>query len=104
MTEFAAYHGQSQLDMNRFEDAAEIFRGLAAMHGLAHLVLEGKALRFFKGARAEGFLNDELPRVLKEIYPSRRDLTGNGMMLRASVHQDIPSLSGTEKKTGMCCC
>jgi hypothetical protein len=94
VTEFAAYHGQSQLDMTRFEDAAEILGGLAAMCGLAHLVLESKALRFFKGAKTEGFLNDELPRVLKEIHPSRRDLTGNGMTLRASVHLDIPSLSG----------
>ena len=67
----AAYHGRTQLDMSRFEDAAEMLGGLATMHGLAHLVLEGKALRFFKGAKAERFFKDELPRVLKEIYPSR---------------------------------
>ena len=68
----AAYQGRAELDMKRFEDAAVTLGGVAAMHGLAHLVLEGKALRFFKGARAETFLEEELPRVLKEIYPSQR--------------------------------
>ena len=72
-----AYHGRTELDMSRFEDAAEILGGLAAMHGLAHLVLEGKALRFFKGAKAEGFMANELPRVLKEIYPSKRGPSSN---------------------------
>ena len=68
----AAYHGHGPVDMNRFEYAAELLGGLAAMHGLAHLVLEGKALRFFKGAKAEGFLENELPRVLEQMYPPGR--------------------------------
>jgi AcrR family transcriptional regulator len=66
-----AYYGRKDLDLKRFEDAALILGGVAAMHGLAHLVLEGKALRFFQGAKAESFLEQELPRVLKEIYPAR---------------------------------
>ncbi|WP_158615405.1 TetR/AcrR family transcriptional regulator [Acidipila sp. EB88] len=66
----ATYHGHRHIDMNRFEDAAEMLGGIAAMHGLAYLVLEGKALRFFKGAQAESFLTDELPRVLEQIYPA----------------------------------
>ncbi len=70
----AAYHGRTQIDMGRFEDAAQILGGVAAMHGLAHLVLEGKALRFFKGAKAKGFLQKELPRALEQMYPSQRKL------------------------------
>ena len=67
----AAYHGRSSVDMRRFKDAADTLGGLAAMHGLAHLVLEGKAQRFFKPTKPGKFLKDELPRILKHIYPSK---------------------------------
>jgi AcrR family transcriptional regulator len=64
----AAYHGHVYKDSGRFEEAAELLGGLATMHGLAHLVLEGKALRFFKGAKAKGFLENELPKVLEQMF------------------------------------
>ena len=67
----AAYHGHAPVDGLRFEDAAERLGGLATMHGLAHLVLEGKALRFFPGAAPAAFLKKELPRVLEHMYPSK---------------------------------
>jgi hypothetical protein len=55
--------------MKRFEDAAEVLGGFATMHGLAQLVLEGKALVFFKKTDVKEFLKADLSRILKEIYP-----------------------------------
>ncbi|ADV84883.1 regulatory protein TetR [Terriglobus saanensis SP1PR4] len=65
----AAYHGRFHIDMKRFEDAAEILGGFATMHGLAQLVLEGKALVFFRKTNVKEFIEIDLPRILKEIYP-----------------------------------
>ncbi len=67
----AAYHGKSQVDMNRFEDAADIFGAMATLHGLAHLVLEGKAAHFFENANSRDFAKKELPRVLERMYPPK---------------------------------
>jgi AcrR family transcriptional regulator len=69
----AAYGGNTNLDMNRFEDAADILGGLATLHGLAHLVLEGKAPHFFGNASSQEFLQQDLPRVLARMYPDKRD-------------------------------
>jgi AcrR family transcriptional regulator len=70
----AAYHGKSEVDLNRFEDAADILAAMATLHGLAHLVLEGKAAHFFEGATSQDFAKQELPRVLEHMYP-RKDRT-----------------------------
>ena len=43
----AAYHGKSEVDLDRFEDAADVFCGMATLHGMATLVLEEKAAHFF---------------------------------------------------------
>jgi AcrR family transcriptional regulator len=67
----AAYHGKSEVDMNRFEDAADVLWGMSTMHGLAHLVLEGKAAHFFKDATSQDFAKNELPKVLEHIYPPK---------------------------------
>ena len=65
----AAYHGRPPIDMKRFDDAAEVLGAFATMHGLAQLVLEGKALVFFKKTDVEQFLKTDLPLILKKIYP-----------------------------------
>jgi AcrR family transcriptional regulator len=65
----AAYRGRKDLDMRRFEDAAELLGGMATIHGLANLVLEEKALRFFKASKQEAFIKNQLPKVLEQIYP-----------------------------------
>ena len=67
----AAYRGRHELDTRKFEDAAELLGGLATMHGLAHLVLEEKAQRFFQESKRQDFINNQLPRVLEQIYPDR---------------------------------
>ena len=65
----AAYHGTSEADMNRFENAADVFGGMATLHGLAHLVLERKAAHFFESATSDNFVHQELPKVLERMYP-----------------------------------
>lgn len=65
----AAYHGKPDADMNRFEDAADVFCGLSTLHGLAHLVLEQKTPPFFQNMSSQDFLEKELPRVLERVYP-----------------------------------
>ena len=65
----AAYHGKFELDLNQFGDAADIFCGMAMLHGLAHLVLEGKAAHFFQDATSQDFAKKELPKVLEHMYP-----------------------------------
>lgn len=66
-----AYYGKPQVDLSRFEDAADLFSGLATQHGLVHLVLEEKAIHFFGSASARDFVENQLPRVLERIYPDR---------------------------------
>jgi len=65
----AAYHGKPDLDLDRFEDAADMLCGLSTLHGLAHLILEGKAAHFFQGATSQDFAKKELPRVIEHMYP-----------------------------------
>lgn len=67
----SAYHGKSEMDLNRFEDAADTFCALSALHGLAHLVLAEKTTPFFENASSRDFLEKELPRVLERMYPPR---------------------------------
>ena len=66
-----AYHGKPDVDLSRFEDAADLFHGLATQHGLVHLVLEEKATHFFGSTSARDFVENQLPRVLERIYPDR---------------------------------
>ncbi len=72
----AAYHGKSEVDLHRFEDAADIFCGMATLHGLATLVLEGKAAHFFQDATSHDFAKKELPRVLEHMYPRKDRVPG----------------------------
>lgn len=67
----AAYHGKSELDLNRFEDAADTFCALSTLHGLAHLILAEKTAPFFENASSRDFLEKELPRVLARMYLPR---------------------------------
>jgi len=65
----AAYQGKNGLDCDSFQDSADTLCGIAAMHGLAHLVLDEKALCFFDSETMEDFLKLDLPRVLERLYP-----------------------------------
>jgi len=67
----AAYHGKAEVDMNRFEDAADVFCAMATLHGLANLVLEEKAAHFFENATSQDFAKKELPKVLEHMYPHK---------------------------------
>ena len=67
----AAYQGRAGMDLDRFEDAADLFGALATMHGLADLVLAEKVTHFFAHASARDFVKKELPRVLERLYPSK---------------------------------
>jgi len=64
-----AYRGKAAIDPERFNDAADMLCGLAALHGLANLVLEDKAAHFFQGANHENFVRDYLPKVVDHLYP-----------------------------------
>jgi hypothetical protein len=67
----AAYHGKTEMDLNRFEDAADLFGALSTLHGLAHMVLAEKATHFFEHSTSRDFLEKELPKVLERLYPPR---------------------------------
>ena len=68
----AAYQGKTEMDLDRFEDAADLFGALATVHGLAHLVLAEKATHFFEHATSRDFVEKDLPRVLERMYPARK--------------------------------
>ena len=68
----AAYHGNTDVDLDRFEDAADMLCGMATLHGLAHLVLEEKAAHFFGDASSRDFVREQLPKVLARLYPDVR--------------------------------
>ena len=59
------------MDLDRFEDAADLFCALSTLHGLAHLVLAEKATHFFQNATSRDFVQKELPKVLERLYPSK---------------------------------
>ena len=65
----AAYHGKAEMDLDRFEDAADLFGALATLHGLAHMVLAEKATHFFEHVTPRDFVQKELPKVLARLYP-----------------------------------
>ncbi len=73
----AAYRGKTEIDMDRFEDAADVFCGMATFHGLALLVLEDKAISFFGSASARDFVDEELPKVLERMYPDKGRAPGD---------------------------
>jgi AcrR family transcriptional regulator len=68
----AAYRGKSDVDLKRFEDAADLLCDMATLHGLAHLVLEQKAAHFFRKATSRQFAKKELPKVLERLYPNHK--------------------------------
>jgi AcrR family transcriptional regulator len=68
----AAHRGKFDVDLKRFEDAADMLCGMATLHGLANLVLEEKAAHFFGSATSRAFVQKELPRVLERLYPDQR--------------------------------
>jgi len=46
--------------LKRFEVVADIFGVMSTRHGLAHLVLEGKAAHFFQDPTSQNFVKKEL--------------------------------------------
>ena len=64
-----AYRGKHDSSPGSFKDSAEMLCGIAALHGLANLVLEEKAVHFFKGATAKNFVGEYLPKVIEHLYP-----------------------------------
>jgi AcrR family transcriptional regulator len=67
----AAYHGKAEIDLHRFDDAADLFGTLSTMHGLAHMVLSEKATHFFERATSRDFVEKDLPKLLERLYPSK---------------------------------
>lgn len=65
----AAYRGKSDVDLSRFEDAADMVSGLATLHGLATLVVEEKAAKFFGRSTSREFVEKDLPAVMERVYP-----------------------------------
>lgn len=65
----AAYQGKTDMNLDRFEDAADLLGALSTLHGLAHLVLAEKATHFFAHTTSRDFVREELPRVLERLYP-----------------------------------
>lgn len=64
-----AYRSNSVPQPGSFEDSAEMLCGIAALHGLANMVIEEKAMQFFKGATAKNFVSQYLPRVVEHLFP-----------------------------------
>lgn len=66
-----AYRGYTEFDRTRFEDTADMLCGISAMHGIAAMVVEGKALHFFPKEQRKDFVKKLLPRVIERMYPER---------------------------------
>ena len=67
----AAYHGKEDVDLSRFEDAADMLCAMASLHGMATLILDEKAAHFFGNVNSQDFVKNELPRVLERMYPDK---------------------------------
>ncbi|MFT4111727.1 TetR/AcrR family transcriptional regulator [Silvibacterium sp.] len=70
---FLAYQGKPHADARRFEDSADMLCGMATLHGLASLTLEGKALHFFRSSDVRSFRKNELPRIIERLYPDKQE-------------------------------
>ncbi len=64
-----AYRSDTASQPGSFKDSAEMLCGIAALHGLAHMVIEEKAMHFFKGATAKNFVAQYLPKVVEQLFP-----------------------------------
>lgn len=64
-----AYRCGTTPKQGNFDDSAEMLCGIAALHGLANMVIEEKAVQFFKGATVENFVDRYLPRVVEHLFP-----------------------------------
>ena len=64
-----AYRSNAVPQPGSFEDSAEMLCGIAALHGLANMVIEEKAMQFFKGATAKNFVTQYLPKVVEHLFP-----------------------------------
>jgi AcrR family transcriptional regulator len=86
----AAYRGNFDVDLKRFEDAADMLCDLATLQGLAHLVLEEKAAHFFRKATSRQFVKKELPKVLERLYPDHLAATKEAKISRKAAKQTPP--------------
>ena len=91
-----AYRGNADVDLNHFEDAADLLSGMSTLHGLAHLVLEEKAPYFFRNATSREFLELDLPKVLARMYPDVRKISESGQ--RSTKRQRAPKPSARSAK------
>ncbi|MFC6647327.1 TetR/AcrR family transcriptional regulator [Granulicella cerasi] len=66
-----AYHGKAEKKISAFEHASDEFAGLALLHGMADMVIAEKIQHMFPRANAGEFVEKDLPKVLKLIYPDR---------------------------------
>ena len=64
-----AYRSNAVPQPGSFEHSAEMLCGIAALHGLANMVIEEKAMQFFKGATAKNFVSRYLPKVVEHLFP-----------------------------------
>ncbi len=64
-----AYRSDAAPQPGSFQDSAEMLCGIAALHGLANMVIEEKAMQFFKGATAKNFVAQYLPKVVEHLFP-----------------------------------
>ena len=64
-----AYRSVAVPQPDSFEDSAEMLCGIAALHGLANMVIEEKAMQFFKGATAKNFVAQYLPKMIEHLFP-----------------------------------
>ena len=62
-------HGKTDVDLDSFDDAADLLCGMATLQGLALLVLEEKAAHFFQEANSHDFVKKVLPKILERLYP-----------------------------------
>jgi hypothetical protein len=62
-------HGKTDVDLDSFDDAADLLCGMATLQGLALLVLEEKAAHFFQEANSRDFVKKVLPKILERLYP-----------------------------------
>ncbi len=67
-----AYRSNAVPQPGSFEDSAEMLCGIAAFHGLANMVIEEKAVQFFKGATAKNFVVQYLPKVVDHLFPRNK--------------------------------
>lgn len=79
-----AYKGRAAAEPGSFGDAADVLAGVATLHGVVDLILDGGASNIFQMSGERDFAGQHLVKFLEHVYPDPTLVAGGREGRRAS--------------------